>query len=104
MITRFYNWSYSLLVKLLFLIESIISARIVAKVLKANPETPAVKYLYAATDKMIYPFKDIFPNFDLKNIGIGISGPLDIVAIVSGIGYFLFFMLIVGIIKLLVRE
>lgn len=104
MIARFYNWFYSIFLKLLILIESIIGVRIIVKFLKANPETPAVKYLYKITDKILFPFKDIFPNLDLKKLGVGISAPVDIVAITSGVGYLLLFLLIIGIFKLIVRE
>ena len=79
-----------------------LSLRIIASFLKANPETPAIRYLYKITNVLVFPFQDIFPNINLKKIGV--NAPLDTVALASLIGYLIIFFIIIGALRILTKD
>lgn len=102
MLARFHYWLYQFLLKILIILESVILIRLIFKFLKANPKTPAISYFYKTTDHLVYPFNNAFPDLNLKPIGV--SGALETASLMSAVGYFLIFLLIIGLTKLLVHE
>ena len=54
---------FSTIINIVFtIIELLISARIVLKLLSANPFTPFVNWIYSLTLGLISPFVNIFPS------------------------------------------
>ena len=79
--------------RIIVVFEFILLLRAVLLYFQANPETFVVSRVYAATDELVRPFWNIFPNISW------LIGTIDMTTIASMVGYALFFFLLyVGII------
>jgi uncharacterized protein YggT (Ycf19 family) len=47
-------------------IEAILGLRVILKLFGANPKSPFAYWLYETTNPLLYPFKNIFPNSNIK--------------------------------------
>lgn len=79
----------------LAIITLFLGARIILKLVTANPETPIVAWIYSLTDGLIYPFQNIFPAIQTG------TGIFDITAIITMVAYILVFYVIIYIVSLI---
>ncbi len=78
----------------LAVITLFLGARILLKLLSANPLTPIVSWVYNLTDTLIFPFRDIFPYLQTSSTGV-----LDVTAVITMIAYIIVFYLIIYLIS-----
>ncbi|MFH1671704.1 MAG: hypothetical protein ABH889_02970, partial [Candidatus Portnoybacteria bacterium] len=81
------------------LLEFSLFLRFIFKLLGANPKTLVVDLLYIYSDFLIYPFKNIFPNFFLFNQYL-----VDMVTISAMIGYVVAVFVIFQVVKIFLKD
>lgn len=85
--------------RILLLTEFFLMIRFILKWLNASDSAFIVSIFYSFTDVLVWPFNFIFPNIALNGGGIA-----DMIAISSMIGYAVFTLIIIGILKLFYKE
>lgn len=62
-ITKIYLRTYSVITRILYLLEIFLFLRLLLKFLSANPDVLIIDVVYKTSDILIFPFKFIFPDF-----------------------------------------
>jgi YggT family protein len=85
---------FSTLVNIIFsVVELFIAARIIFKLLGANPYTPFVGWIYGISSGLIYPFANIFPSPVLRG-GFVLEIPALVALLVYAVIAYIIFRLI----------
>lgn len=76
------------------IIAFFLGMRVIFQLFQANPSTPFVAWIYSVSDGLIYPFRGIFPNMQISEIGV-----LDLVALITLLAYSVVGYLIIGALR-----
>ncbi len=93
-----YEWLCYVLRRVLALVEFVLLTRLVVRFLGANPEAFVAKYFYRYTDYLIWPFRNIYPDYLWQGRAI------DIVTVAAMVGYAVAFFILFRLLKLFSRE
>jgi uncharacterized protein YggT (Ycf19 family) len=69
--------------------ELILGFRIILKMFGANPNAPFVHWVYATSEPLLYPFKDIFPSPKLSGLFVLEFSALFAILVYSLVAYVL---------------
>jgi len=95
---KVYDQLFMVLKRILAIGEFLLLLRLVLKFAQASSETFVVKYLYGATDLLVWPFYGIFPDYIL------FEHSLDMATIAAMIGYILAFFILFKILRLFAKS
>jgi uncharacterized protein YggT (Ycf19 family) len=72
--------------------------RVIFQLFQANPATPFVAWIYSVSGALMYPFRAIFPNIQVSDVGV-----IDLVALVTLLAYTIIGYIVIGLLRSLIH-